>query len=259
MRYPFRNIYHCCTIKSASQWFRALFDDRLVRRRTGLSPCHWREDLDIDTPLDEQAFKSTFPDKTTAVSLYISFPVFQSIPKPEPWRAFFVLRDPRDIVVSWYYSLKHSHPILKERMAKHRRHLQSVSSEEGLLYAIRHLCTPRRLTDVQLSWVTPDRPDERAKVCRYEDMFGPDEDGVFADLLAFLGIPLTSRERSALLRRFAFDRFSGGRERGKEDSRHHYRLGVAGSWKDEFTDRVKECFVEQTGDLIDVLGYGPTL
>lgn len=49
-------------------------------------------------------------------------------------RGFHVIRDPRDLIVSAYYSHLHSHPLHTwEALAEHRKRLQSLSKREGLL------------------------------------------------------------------------------------------------------------------------------
>ena len=255
--YPYRNLYHCCTIKSASQWFRSLIRTGLVRRCTGMAPCHWSSDMGVRMPLDEQAFKEPFPDSTFAESLYVRFSVFESIPKPGSWKAFYILRDPRDILVSWYYSLKYSHEILDDHMLEQRKILESSSKEDGLLYGIGQLTLAKALVDAQRSWVAAEREDERIRIFRYEDLFGPHEVEAFADLMTFLEIPVSRQELTDLLARLSFDKFSGGRKRGESDAHHHYRSGTAGGWKQEFTERVTEVFAERTGDVLQVLGYEP--
>lgn len=255
--YPYRNLYHCCTIKSASQWFRSLIRTHLVRRCTGMAPCHWSSDMGVRAPLDEQAFKEPFPDKTIAESLYVRFGVFESIPKPGSWKAFYVLRDPRDILVSWYYSLKYSHEILDDHMLEQRKILESSSKEDGLIYGIGRLTLVNALVDAQRSWVAAEEEDERIKVFRFEDLFGPNEIEAFESLLAFLEIPVSRQELTELLSRLSFNKFSGGRKKGDSDPHHHYRSGTAGGWKQEFTPRVTEAFSERTGDLLQVLGYEP--
>ena len=50
------------------------------------------------------------------------------------FRGFHVIRDPRDLIVSAYYSHLHSHPLdTWEALAEHRQRLQAVSKSEGLL------------------------------------------------------------------------------------------------------------------------------
>jgi hypothetical protein len=52
-----------------------------------------------------------------------------------------------------------------------------------------------------------------------------------------------------------FERVSGGRKRGEEDSSSLFRKGVAGDWRSVFTERDKRVFKEAAGELLIKLGY----
>jgi len=53
----------------------------------------------------------------------------------------------------------------------------------------------------------------------------------------------------------SFERMSGGRSTGDEDSTSFYRKGVSGDWKGIFTKEDREVFKEEAGDLLIQLGY----
>jgi hypothetical protein len=53
----------------------------------------------------------------------------------------------------------------------------------------------------------------------------------------------------------SFEKWSEGRERGEEDSSAFYRKGIAGDWKNVFTERDREIFKEAAGELLIRLGY----
>jgi hypothetical protein len=105
-RSPFDNIYHCCTQKTASQWFRGIFADPVFADYTGLESVPF-----IDLGLRGTSIKTAFPVGSVVTHLYIDYPTYQAIPKPERFRVFFVMRDPRDAVVSWYFSARYSHAL----------------------------------------------------------------------------------------------------------------------------------------------------
>src|SRR5207248_3328040 len=66
------------------------------------------------------------------------------------YKGFHVIRDPRDIVVSAYYSHLHSHPTNGwPELARHRELLTSISKEEGLSCEMEFL--RREFEDMQ-SW-----------------------------------------------------------------------------------------------------------
>jgi hypothetical protein len=53
----------------------------------------------------------------------------------------------------------------------------------------------------------------------------------------------------------SFERLSEGREQGQEDTSSFYRKGVAGDWKNHFTERDKRIFKKEAGELLIELGY----
>jgi hypothetical protein len=50
-------------------------------------------------------------------------------------------------------------------------------------------------------------------------------------------------------------RLSKGRKRGEEDPSSFFRKGVAGDWKHVFTQREREIFDREAGELLTRLGY----
>jgi hypothetical protein len=184
--------------------------------------------------------------------LYIDLEGFTAIPKPEPWRGFFVARDPRDIVVSWYFSSAKSHPTRSNpSLQQTRDHLATLSEEEGLIFTIGRL-DDYGLFDALRSWGDVDR--EELLLLRYEDLIGSDADRWWQRLLAHCDVQLESDERHALFDRYSFQTLSG-REPGEEDPGSKLRKGIAGDWRNHFTPAVRDAFAEVTSDLTTTIGY----
>lgn len=53
----------------------------------------------------------------------------------------------------------------------------------------------------------------------------------------------------------SFEKLSQGRERGQEDPASFFRKGVAGDWRNLFTERDKQIYKEEAGELLIKLGY----
>jgi hypothetical protein len=260
-RWPFSkkfgldNIYHCCTQKTASQWIRRIFsDEKTVGHYTGLESyqCESQFADGVDARrLDERRFHEPFPRGTVVTPLYISYECFAEIPKPERYKGFFVMRDPRDIVVSRYFSFKLSHrpsgtiPTIRE-------HLNQVDEPAGLEYVIAEL-DRRGLFAALRSWQRP-LPPEMVNV-RYEDLIGDDQFEKFQKLMSHCEIEMPKAMLRDVLRRNSFQERSGGRAPGEEDPNSHLRKGVAGDWKNHFTESVERAFRQTTGNLVDELGY----
>jgi hypothetical protein len=89
---------------------------------------------------------------------------------------------------------------------------------------------------------------------RYEDLLERPEEEL-KRLLEFLGADDASEQTvRRCVRAASFERLAGGRERGQEAA-SFFRKGVAGDWKNVFTEQNKGDFKAAGGDLLIELGY----
>lgn len=251
------NLYHCCVHKTASQWLRALLSDRRVFRYCGLEPYSYEAHLPGGAdlrPLTERRFAAPFPERTIVSPLYVDFEGFASLPKPARYRAFFVPRDPRDLVVSMYFSWRYSHPPMGE-IPRLRAELEGMDEQAGYRYTAETMAAAGEF-DALASWAQAGERDPNVRIFSYEELTGPQGATALQQLFAHLGIELPARTFAALVADHAFERVAG-RPRGEEDPRAHNRAGVAGDWRRRF-DAGTAAHVEQvTGGLAAALGYAP--
>ncbi len=247
VRSPYQNIYYCCTQRTGSQWFKRVFRDPLVYQYTGLKVFEY-----VEMGLHDAHFTAPLPAGAICTHLYIGHPTYLEIPKPGAYRSFFILRDPRDIAVSWYFAARYSHGVVGPIGAL-RHDLEQLDLQDGLRYSIASL-DRLGLFWAQRSWLEADDDRRDAKVFRYED-FAADSRGFLQDLFAYLKIELPADRLAALHDRHQFKKVAGGRQPGTEDPRDHYRKGVAGDWRNYFDAALTAYFLDVTGDLLDVLGY----
>lgn len=190
-------------------------------------------------------------------------------------RGFHVIRDPRDIVVSAYFSHLHSHPTDGwPALVEHRNKLQSASQGEGLLLEM-EMRRPELETLANWDYANDDILEikmEAIMVCPYEPMVQCfahlgliDDDpatqrGPRHRLAGLLG----SKARAASLTtgtllnyvyQNRFSKVAEGRQQGQEDVKSHYRKGVAGDWVNYFEPQHRRIFKENFGDLLIKLGY----
>lgn len=135
------NMYHCCVHKTASQWIRAILSDPRTYRYSDLSTYTYQNRLpgrSDHRKITDRAFVEPFPRNTIVTPLYIDFENFAAIPKSERYKAFFIMRDTRDLVISWYFSIRYSHT-LTGRVPEISELLSSMSLTDGLLYTIERL------------------------------------------------------------------------------------------------------------------------
>jgi len=254
-----QNVYHCTTHKAASSWITRLLRDDLTFTYSGLD-CfvyqhQWMDGRDPRN-YDKRRFSKPFPKYTAAARLYWHYECFRQLPKPDDYRAFYVLRDPRDVIVSWYFSMKNTHAIegVEERW-RVRERLQELSKHDGLCFVIDEL-SEYGLFRAQKSWMGVDDPNVR--LFKYEDLTGPGQLEEMRALLEHCTIQIPNAELRVLLRRHGWEA-KEGREKGKEDRSSHRRKGVAGDWRNHFDSSVEDHFLETVEVLPTELGYPATL
>ena len=103
-----------------------------------------------------------------------------------PIRKIFLIRDPRDMVVSRYYSTKISHPIasgeLGEKMKELRERVASMGVDEYCLWY-------SNIISFQFTDYAKNIFDANLKVCRYEDVIFEKRKWL-ADTLEYAGIKI---------------------------------------------------------------------
>jgi hypothetical protein len=206
-----------------------------------------------------------------------------------PYRGFHVVRDPRDIVVSGYFSHKNSHPTDDfPELPAHREKLQSVPKDEGLHAEIEFSFT-RQVLGEMVKWdyrqphvlelkqeeLTPDPYRGFLKILAHLELLDETHVGMrqrpalyaklatnvlhwhHPKLVPFRAplVPFPAERLLGIVHDHRFSNFAGGRKEGQTDEKSHYRKGVAGDWKNHFTPEHVAHFKQVYGDLAERLGY----
>ncbi len=199
-------------------------------------------------------------------------------------RGFHVIRDPRDICVSAYFSHRFSHPAQGHTagVALIRAELEKLDQDDGLLKTIQD---SRQQFEEMAAW---DYAQENVLEIKMEALIQNPYQG-FLDIFAFLGLlaeqkntqpaqspnpvrRVYSKFRGSLLQRRSrqtispkkllgivyanrFTEKSLGRSPGEEDPNSHYRKGIAGDWINYFNPIHREYFKRHYADILVKLGY----
>jgi hypothetical protein len=234
-------------------------------------------------------------DATSADVLFYTNAAMEQARTLRPHRGFHVVRDPRDVLVSAYFSHLHSHPTDEwSALENHRRRLRAASKEEGLFFEL-EFSGPQfesmgswdygqeHVLEMKMETLTADPLSGFTKVAQFFGWLPPDEKTGLQGALDVLQLrlnrlnhrgrrfmpgslpifPVPKRRMATLpeseLARIvdskSFRRLSGGRAKGQENVKNHYRKGVPGDWTNHFTEALTERFNAEYGDLLVRLGY----
>jgi hypothetical protein len=228
--------------KCATQWLKAITAEVCASAGRELVVHSGRRTFGDD-------LASSIADPGNAVLCYLNAE-WSEVERLGPLRGFHVVRDPRDIVVSAYFSHLNSHPDYPG-LAALRDKLREAPKDEGLLIEI------------------DSRAGQFAKMIDWDytrsDILELKMEEVTADagrviprIVSFLGLgPNDGLDQEAIAEIVERNRFEvkAGRPPGTEDPHSHYRKGVAGDWVGHFTDRHVEYFKDRYNDVLLKLGY----
>jgi hypothetical protein len=259
--------------KCGSTWIEAICGDVCIETGHRFEIVFRQQDLDGErladrvrrTGIDFLAYANAGWDEVAAL------PAFRGV---------HVVRDPRDVVVSAYFSHLHSHPTREwPELVDFRKRLEACDLRDGLLLEIDFRA--EQFAEM-MSW-----PDEAPNVLRlrYEDLIASEYAGfvaVFRHLEMLDERPSSLRGRAADVARGVlarvgggalgrgtvpverllgvvwehdFEKKSGGRRAGEEDVRSHFRKGQAGDWRRYFEPIHRRRFHERYTPLLRKYGY----
>lgn len=235
------NIYFATIQKAGSQWIKAIFHDNRIKKYTGLStyPQHRYEWDD---------FHKNFPLKTFVPGLYMSYDLYEEIEKPNNYKTFYVMRDPRDIVVSWYYSMLESHSLMG-KVGKYRNHLQRLNHDKGIEYCIKALAF--KFAGMR-TWMYSE--DKDVYICKFEDLIlGPYDQ--FQKIFNHCQITIPPVVLQEVLNDYEKEKMRNQDiQKRKNNKISHYRK-LSSSHEKEFQKHHYELFYQINGNLLETLGY----
>lgn len=178
-------------------------------------------------------------------------------------RGVHIIRDPRDMAISAYFSHRYSHPLARwPELLDHRKRLDAIDLKAGLLLDFQF--TDDLVTDGYKISVFPAMRNWRYNnpsilELRFEDLLG-DFEVEMTKILTYLfhldsSDPRTISRIRSLLQINSFNMMTGGRLPGEMDPYHHYRKGVIGDWRQYFSQEHKMWFKERYGDFLIEHGY----
>ena len=203
-------------------------------------------------------------DKTPLVSADIISETSRVYPEA---KVIHIIRDGRDIAISLiHHRWNHARDeggIYELDPEEARRREAYRGDAGGTTKTGEGLFTEKMIRSMARGWreqVTRSREDGRALLgdkyaeIAYEDLLERPEEEV-KRLLEFLRADAGNEVVRECIESASFENWSDGRKRGQEDPFSFLRKGIAGDWKNFFTEKDKLIFKEEAGDLLVELGY----
>lgn len=236
------NVYAASCPKSGSQWIKALLDHPIVRSRTRLFTLPQLDDFSATQRT------RAYPPASFVPGLYVSYDAYQRLEKPYPHRTIYVFRDPRDIVVSGYFSGLATHREYAG-VAEHRATLQGMSTPEGLLYALEY---GEQHVKNMATWV--DLTDPNVLTLRLEDISADPAASVPA-ILGHCGVRLSESDLATVLAETSREALQRkDLEHRKPGQESHYRTQRLG-FRELFGPEHYAAVERVVPGLVDKLGY----
>jgi len=234
-------VAHVTFPKCGSQWVRDVLSDPRISAYSGL-------ELAAAIPKELSGNWAQRPPGTLVAPIYNSaLKLWLAQSKPGD-KAVYVIRDPRDQIVSWIYSLCYTHRDARGTDV-FRDLLLSLDDRGKLALMCEHWRTfygPFR------SLVDPE-PSDSFIVARYEEL-AADGARSFGAIFQFLGWNVPDAVTAEVVGDHSFTSKTGRRP-GEEDTGSHLRKGVAGDWRSYFDALTGRFFEHRYDSILVGLGY----
>ncbi len=205
------------------------------------------------------------------------------------FKAIHIVRDPRDIIISAYFSHKKVHPIMDsvegKAMLEHRKKLHCLNIEEGIKeeilftkkWYLDKLCTlsnysSNNILRLKLEDISKDHINSYRRILNFFSLKITDDKQFdrLSDLYYKARVPLEKRGLiksskfrnqisnicfEKIMKKNSWENITKGRPKGKLDINSHYRKGVPGDWKNYFNEDIHDMFLKHFGNILDVLDY----
>ncbi len=204
----------------------------------------------------------------------------------ESYRGFHIVRDPRDIVVSGYFSHMKSHPLSKEGLTpEHREQLRTLPMEAGIDLEIATLSRiPLRnlyqweydkpwIHETEFDRVTKAPLQEFTRILEFMEMTGEKNNLLFSmqcyynrvvrkiglNVLRIRSETYSIHRMGRILKVLSFTNLKKGRMKRLGQKTDHYRKGKTGDWRAHLTKQQEEEISRIFPGILEKLGYEATI
>lgn len=200
----------------------------------------FKPNTSVGEAFDDEEFLNTAYLKTGCV--YGPHRSFREIPEVEDYRILLILRDPRDVVVSNYYSVRYSHSVLSRKMLDMRKEARETSVDNWVIGSARRFS--EIYNEYAKSLVNEKLPG--LVYWRYEDIVTSPHQFI-ASLERIFGVSINRAESTGIAADLT--------PRQNENLSANKRSGKPGAYREKLKTTTVHALNDIFGSSLEVLGY----
>lgn len=173
---------------------------------------------------------------------------------------FVIVRDGRDVMISWYYHCFFINDRYNERLVQRMRQALPFSNydniEKNLPDFMRYHFEKCKPLGFHWGAFVDNWYGKVPYLVLYERMLADPYAEVSMAIKKVLNVEVNEEKLAGAISKFSFEKLSG-RHQGEEKKSSFLRKGIAGDWKNHFSWESKTIFHKYAGDKLVLLGYEP--
>jgi hypothetical protein len=237
----FQSILFFTTYKCASSFADEIINELTVDagyKHVNFDSYFYHTEKDTDSEYEKIFSKNVF---RRSGFIYGPMRRYQPIPDINEYKTLLILRDPRDVLVSHYYSAKYSHEVSTAKMLQKRRMTQVQGIDEFVLERL------EEFANIYEQYKLNVLPLDGSIFVRYEDMISNPKDFIIK-LYKIIKINIDSEHIEEIVKnRMAMPK--------KEDKYSHRRSGKSGQYLEKLNSKTIKAINSRLANVIDAFGY----
>ena len=173
--------------------------------------------------------------------VYGPFRSYRHIPKISEYKIFLLLRDPRDVLTSYYYSIVYSHTVINSKLLEKRRNFKKLTLDKFVQSNYQFIL------DVYKDYVEYLIDMDNVFYWKYEDMIERPAEFI-RSFASFINVDITENKINEIV---AAELVLPE----KEDVQNHRRSGKKGQYKKKLSPESIELLNSKFEGVLKSLGY----
>lgn len=180
---------------------------------------------------------------------------------PSFFKPHCIVRDGRDIMVSYYHHMYFGNNVLPEWVFEYYRTRAPFTDfdniEKNMPAYIEYMFTKHIMSGKIVTWKSflqsySEKPD--VVFVKYEDLLDKPLDTLSKSIYDITGSQPNTEKLQQVIEKYSFKNITKRRP-GEENKKEFLRKGIAGDWKNYFTKEASDLFEFYAGDMLRIFNY----